>query len=138
MAFDPMDSSMEQDAVDEAVDQAIENNDVVLFMKGNEHMPQCGFSKRALGLIKQYRPDVHTVDALQSLDEFRVALEDRSGWETIPQTYVNGEFVGGSDILAELEERGELADELNADDADVDAAPDDDDGGVDDEIESPF
>jgi len=140
MAFDPMDSSMEQDAVNEIVQKAIENNDVVLFMKGDRRMPQCGFSQRALDLITQYRPDVHTVDALQSLDEFRVALEAESGWETIPQTFVNGEFVGGSDILAELEERGELADELNADDVDEDAIPQEgaDDGGVDDEIESPF
>ncbi|MXR21061.1 glutaredoxin family protein [Halobacterium bonnevillei] len=140
MAFDPMDSSMEQDAVNEIVQKAIENNDVVLFMKGDRRMPQCGFSQRALDLITQYRPDVHTVDALQSLDEFRVALEAESGWETIPQTFVNGEFVGGSDILAELEERGELADELNADDVDEDAVPQEgaDDGGVDDEIESPF
>ncbi|MFB6271056.1 MAG: glutaredoxin family protein [Halobacterium sp.] len=137
MAFDPMDSSMEQDAVNEIVDKAIENNDVVLFMKGDRHMPQCGFSKRAVNLITQYRPDVHTVDALQSLDEFRVALEEHSGWETIPQTFVDGEFIGGSDILSELEERGELADELNADEADVDAAPTSD-GGADDEIESPF
>jgi monothiol glutaredoxin len=133
MAFDPMDSSMDQDAVDDVVEQAIENNDVVLFMKGSAQMPQCGFSKRAVNLVSQYRPDVHTVDALQSLEEFRVALEDRSGWETIPQTFVNGEFVGGSDILSELEERGELADELDADDVDEDAAADDGD-----EIQSPF
>ncbi|NIB98831.1 glutaredoxin family protein [Halobacterium sp. R2-5] len=134
MAFDPMDSSMEQDAVDDIVEQAIENNEVVLFMKGDARMPQCGFSKRAVNLISQYRPDVHTVDALQSLDEFRVALEERSGWETIPQTFVDGEFVGGSDILAELEERGELADELHAENAE----PVDDDAGADDGIQSPF
>ncbi|WP_336034527.1 glutaredoxin family protein [Halobacterium yunchengense] len=137
MAFDPMDSSMDQEAVDDIVETAIENNDVVLFMKGDRRMPQCGFSQRALELVATYRPDVHTVDALRSLEEFRVALEDHSGWETIPQTYVNGEFVGGSDVLAELEERGELADELNADDVDEDAVPDDD-GGADDQIESPF
>jgi monothiol glutaredoxin len=136
MAFDPMDSSMEQEAVDEIVDKAIENNDVVLFMKGDERMPQCGFSKRAVNLVSQYRPDVHTVDALQSLEEFRVSLEEHSGWETIPQTFVDGEFVGGSDILSELEERGELADELNADEAEpveesADAEPDDN-------IQSPF
>ena len=133
MAFDPMDSSMDQEAVDEIVDAAIENNEVVLFMKGDARMPQCGFSERAVELITQYRPDVHTVDALQSLDEFRVALEEHSGWETIPQTFVDGEFVGGSDILAELEERGELGDELNEENADPVA-----DDGVDDEIQSPF
>ncbi|AHG03271.1 glutaredoxin [Halobacterium sp. DL1] len=133
MAFDPMDSSMDQEAVDEIVDTAIENNEVVLFMKGDERMPQCGFSERAIGLISQYRPDVHTVDALQSLDEFRVALEEHSGWETIPQTYVDGEFVGGSDILAELEERDELGDELKEENADAV-----EDESVDDEIQSPF
>ena len=138
MAFDPMDSAMEQEAVDEIVAEAIENNDVVLFMKGDARMPQCGFSKRAINLISQYRPDVHTVDALQSLDEFRVALEERSGWETIPQTFVDGEFVGGSDILAELEERDELADELNADEADVDADENAGTASADDGVESPF
>jgi monothiol glutaredoxin len=132
MAFDPMDSSMDQEAVDDIVDAAIENNDVVLFMKGDARMPQCGFSERALELVTRYRPDVHAVDTLQSLDEFRVALEEHSGWETIPQAFVDGQFVGGSDILAELEERGELGDELNAADAD----PVDDD--PDDEIQSPF
>ena len=121
MAFDPADSSMDQEAVTDIVDAAIENNDVVLFMKGTAQMPQCGYSQKAIDLVTQYRPNVHTVDALQSLDEFRVALEEHSGWETIPQTYVDGEFVGGSDVLAELEERGELADELNAEDADVEA-----------------
>jgi monothiol glutaredoxin len=72
------------------------------------------------------------VDVLQSIDEFRVALEAHSGWETTPQTYVDGEFVGGSDILGELEERGDLADELNAEDADA-ASENADDG-----VQSPF
>ncbi len=65
-------------------------------------MPQCGYSRRALGLIDQYRDEYETVDVLESLDEYRVALEEHSGWETIPQTFVDGEFVGGSDILVEL------------------------------------
>jgi len=98
----------------ERVDEAIESNDVVLFMKGTELMPQCGYSRRALGLIKQHREDVATVDVLAALDNYREALEAHSGWETIPQTYVGGEFVGGSDILAELDERGELAATLEA------------------------
>jgi monothiol glutaredoxin len=144
MAFDPVDSGMSQDAVDDIVDAAIENNDVVLFMKGTAARPECGFSERAVGLVADHRPDVHTVNVLQSLDEFRTALESHSGWDTIPQTFVDGEFVGGSDVLAELDERGDLADELNAGDADPDAAdprqPDDsgesDDLG--DDIEAPF
>lgn len=113
MPFNPS-SDLSQDEVSEIVDTAIEENDVVLFMKGTDLMPQCGYSRRALGLIKQHREDVETINVLDSLDAFRAALESHSGWETIPQTYVNGEFIGGSDILAELDERGELADALSA------------------------
>ena len=112
MTFEP-NESLPQEDVDERVDDAIENNEVVLFMKGTELMPQCGYSDRALGLIKQYREDVETVNTLDALDAHREALEAHSGWETIPQTYVDGEFVGGSDVLAELEERGDLAETLN-------------------------
>ncbi|WP_435335242.1 glutaredoxin family protein [Haloarchaeobius sp. TZWWS8] len=112
MTFDP-NQSLPQEEVDDLVRETIESNDVVLFMKGTEMMPQCGYSDRALGLIRQYRDDYETVDVLQSLGEFRAALEEYSGWETIPQTYVKGEFVGGSDILAELDERGELDETLN-------------------------
>ncbi|WP_435317542.1 glutaredoxin family protein [Haloarchaeobius sp. TZWSO28] len=111
MTFDP-NQSLPQEEVDETVRETIENNEVVLFMKGTEVMPQCGYSDRALGLIRQYRDDYETVDVLQSLEEFRAALSEHSGWETIPQTFVNGEFVGGSDVLAELEERGELEETL--------------------------
>ncbi|WP_293032204.1 glutaredoxin [Natronococcus sp.] len=111
----PPNQGLDQDEVDEQVADVLEDNEVVLFMKGTELMPQCGYSRRALGLIDQYRDDYETVDVLESLDEYRAALEDHSGWETIPQTFVDGEFVGGSDILAELEERGELAETLEAD-----------------------
>ena len=104
----PPNTGYDQEEVNEFVDETIEEHDVVLFMKGTALMPQCGYSRRALGLIGQYRDDVEVVDVLESLDEYRVALERHSGWETIPQTFVDGEFVGGSDILVELEERGEL------------------------------
>lgn len=114
MTFDPTQSEMTTEEVEETVAETIESNDVVLFMKGTELMPQCGFSRRALGLLSEHRDDVATVDVLPALPEFRKVLEERSGWETIPQTYVDGEFVGGSDILAELDERGELADKLAA------------------------
>ena len=113
MTFNP-DQGLSQDEVDEIVDQAIETNEVVVFIKGTKLMPQCGFSQRALELLGRHRSDVEVIDTLQSLDEFRVALDRHSGWETIPQTYVDGEFVGGSDILAELEDRGELAETVNA------------------------
>jgi len=112
MTFDPQ-SSLPQQEVDERVDEAIENNEVVLFMKGTELMPQCGYSDRALGLLSKYRDDIETVDTLESLEEYRDALKRHSDWETIPQTFVDGEFVGGSDILTELEERGELEAKLS-------------------------
>jgi monothiol glutaredoxin len=111
MAFDPT-PDLSTEEVRERVDEVIEAEDVVLFMKGTAMMPQCGFSRRALGLIKQHREDVETVNTLDALDAYREALEAHSGWETIPQTYVGGEFVGGSDILGELDERGELAETL--------------------------
>lgn len=107
MTFQP-NQGLSQEEVTERVDNAIEENEVVLFMKGNRMMPQCGFSQRALDLITQYRDDVECVDTLESLDEYRAALSEHSGWETTPQTYVNGEFIGGSDVLAEMDERGEL------------------------------
>ena len=107
MVFDPT-AHLSPEEVKDHVDSTIENNDVVLFMKGTDLMPQCGYSRRALGLIQQYQTNVETVNVLDALDEYREALEQHSGWETIPQTFVDGEFVGGSDVLAELDERGEL------------------------------
>ena len=113
MTFDP-NQSLPQSDVDDIVDEAIESNEVVLFMKGTPMMPQCGYSDRALKLLKEHREEFETVDVLQSIDEFRVALERHSGWTTTPQTFVDGEFVGGSDILMELHERDELASTLHA------------------------
>ena len=107
MTFQP-ESDLSQEEVTDRVDSAIADNDVVLFIKGNRLMPQCGYSKRALELVSQYEEEFETVDTLEALEEYRTALNEHSGWETIPQTYVGGEFVGGSDILAELDERGEL------------------------------
>ncbi|MFB6091408.1 MAG: glutaredoxin family protein [Haloquadratum sp.] len=111
MTFQP-ESDVSADEVQERVDDAIESNDVVLFMKGNRLMPQCGYSQRAVNLISQYVDEFETVDVLPALEQYRSALEGHSGWETIPQTFVDGEFVGGSDILAELDERGELEETL--------------------------
>ena len=98
----------------ERVDEVIAENEVVLFMKGNELMPQCGYSKKALQLIDHYREDYETVDVLDALEQYRAALARHSDRETIPQTFVDGEFVGGSDILEQLHEREELAETLSA------------------------
>jgi len=110
MTFEPG-AELSAAEVEERVDAVIEDNEVVLFMKGTELMPQCGYSRKALALIGQYREEFETVDVLESLDEYRGA---HSGRETIPQTFVDGEFVGGSDILEQLDERGELEAKLQA------------------------
>jgi monothiol glutaredoxin len=112
MSFEPEELSREE--VQEKVDETIENNEVALFMKGTELMPQCGYSRKALGLIGQHRDDVATVDVLKATEAYREALSEYSGRETIPQTFVDGEFVGGSDILEQLDENGDLAETLNA------------------------
>jgi len=111
MSFEP---ELSAEEAQENVDETIENNEVALFMKGTELMPQCGYSRKALGLIGQYRDDVATVDVLQATEAYREALSEYSGRETIPQTFVDGEFVGGSDILEQLDENGDLAETLNA------------------------
>ncbi|GGL31813.1 glutaredoxin [Halarchaeum grantii] len=138
MTFDPMGEALDDEEVPEIVDDAISNNEVVLFMKGTPQMPQCGYSKRAVGLVSQYRDDVETVDTLQNLGAFREALDEHSGWETIPQTFVEGEFVGGSDVLAQLDDEGDLAATLNAADADADVEAATDGGSDDDELDAPF
>lgn len=111
MAFEP---ELSESEVNERVERAIEESEVVLFMKGTELMPQCGYSRRALSLLGQYRDEIETVDVLDALDFYREALKKHSDWETIPQVFVNGEFIGGSDIIAELDERGELQETLSA------------------------
>ena len=110
MSFDT--AGLPQEEVDELVDEAIAENEVVLFMKGTAIAPECGYSETALNHIRRHRDDVECVDVLASIDEFRDALERHSGWTTIPQAYVDGEFVGGSDVLVELDEQGELAETL--------------------------
>ena len=97
-----------QAEVDELVDERIEDGGVVLFMKGTSVMPQCGYSEKALHLLRKHCGTIETIDVLASPEEFRTALERHSGWTTIPQAYVDGEFIGGSDVLEELEQRGEL------------------------------
>ncbi|KFE64042.1 Grx4 family monothiol glutaredoxin [Hyalangium minutum] len=87
-------------------DEEIRSHKIVLFMKGNALFPQCGFSARALQLLQPYG-EVHTVDVLAD-PNIRQGIKEYSNWPTIPQVYINGEFVGGSDILMELAERGEL------------------------------
>jgi len=82
-------------------------NPVVLFMKGTPLFPQCGFSSRAIAILDRIGVEYDTVDVLQD-PEVRAGIKEFSDWPTIPQLYVNGEFVGGSDIMMEMYEAGEL------------------------------
>jgi monothiol glutaredoxin len=84
----------------------ISSHPVVLYMKGNQLFPRCGFSARALELLKPFGP-VHSVDVLADA-EVREGIKVFSNWPTIPQVYIKGQFVGGSDIVSELASRGEL------------------------------
>ena len=83
------------------------DNDVVLFMKGTPLFPQCGFSSRAVAILDHCGVQYESVDVLQDM-EIRQGIKTYSDWPTIPQLYVKGEFVGGSDIMMEMFEAGEL------------------------------
>ena len=89
------------------IDEIVKKNDVVLFMKGTALFPQCGFSSRAVAILDHLGVGFETVDVLQD-PEIRQGVKEYSDWPTVPQLYVKGEFVGGSDIMMEMYEAGEL------------------------------
>ena len=89
------------------IDQAVNDSDVVLFMKGSPLFPQCGFSSRAIAILEHCGVEFSSVDVLQD-QEVRQGVKEYSDWPTVPQLYVKGEFVGGSDIMMEMYEAGEL------------------------------
>ena len=94
-------------SVNERIDELVKNNDVVLFMKGTPLFPQCGFSSKAIAILDHLGVAYESVDVLQDM-EIRAGIKDYSDWPTIPQLYVKGEFLGGSDIMMEMYEAGEL------------------------------
>ena len=90
------------------IDELVKGNPVVLFMKGTAQFPQCGFSGRAVQILKACGvSQITTVNVLED-PAIRQGIKDYSSWPTIPQLYINGEFVGGSDIMTEMFESGEL------------------------------
>ena len=92
------------------IDELVKGNDVLLFMKGNASFPQCGFSGRAIQILKASGVDTRAMKTVNVLEEpdIRAGIKDYSNWPTIPQLYVKGEFIGGSDIMMEMYESGEL------------------------------
>ncbi len=93
--------------VHDRIAKDVSENDVLLFMKGTPVFPQCGFSAAAVGILSQLGVKFKAVDVLKD-PEIRQGIKEFSNWPTIPQLYVKGEFVGGSDILKEMYEGGEL------------------------------
>jgi monothiol glutaredoxin len=110
---DPMTPPMSDDA-SARIDTLVKANPVVLFMKGSPLFPQCGFSSRAIAILNHLNVEFESVDVLQD-QGIRQGIKAYSDWPTIPQLYVDGEFVGGSDIMMEMYESGELAQLLTKD-----------------------
>ena len=99
--------------VRDRIEEVVNNNDIVLFMKGTPLFPQCGFSSRAVAILEHLGVEFDSVDVLQD-QEVRQGIKAFSDWPTIPQLYVKGEFVGGSDIMMEMFESGELQELIQA------------------------
>ena len=97
------------------IDDLVKSNDILLFMKGNASFPQCGFSGRAIQILKALGVDTKTLKTVNVLEDdgIRQGIKEYSQWPTIPQLYVKGEFVGGSDIMMEMYESGELQQVVN-------------------------
>ena len=93
--------------VKQRIDELVKNNGVVLFMKGDRDFPQCGFSMRAVQLVNALGVPYTTFNVLEDW-EVRQGIKEYSEWPTIPQLYIKGEFVGGSDVCMELFQQGEL------------------------------
>ncbi len=89
------------------LDELVQNNKILVFMKGSKLMPQCGFSNNAVQILNSLGVPFETVDVLEDY-EIRQGIKEYSNWPTIPQVYVDGEFIGGSDVLIELYQEGQL------------------------------
>jgi monothiol glutaredoxin len=92
------------------IDELVKGNDILLFMKGSASFPMCGFSGRAVQILKACGVDPKAIKTVNVLDEpeIRQGIKEYSNWPTIPQLYIKGEFVGGSDIMMDMYESGEL------------------------------
>ena len=97
------------------IDQLVKNNNILLFMKGSASFPMCGFSGRAIQILKACGVDTKSIATVNVLDdaEIRQGIKEYSNWPTIPQLYIKGEFIGGSDIMMDMYESGELQQVIN-------------------------
>ncbi len=95
----------------ERIDNLVKQNKILVFMKGNKLMPQCGFSNNVVQILNTLAVPYETVDVLEDY-EIRQGIKEYSNWPTIPQVYLNGEFLGGSDIMIEMYQKGELQEKV--------------------------
>jgi len=93
--------------VRQKIENDVKNNKVMLYMKGTPDQPQCGFSARAVDILRQYDVPFHSFNIFED-EAIRQGIKEYAYWPTIPQLYVNGEFIGGCDIMTEMHENGEL------------------------------
>ena len=108
--------------IKDQIQEDVNNNNVVLFMKGNKAQPQCGFSNMVSRMLTMIEIDYKDINVLES-EELRQGIKDFSDWPTIPQLYVKGEFIGGCDIIREMYETGELMEMMNTHGIDVKPQP---------------
>jgi monothiol glutaredoxin len=97
--------------IKERIDTLIKGNKILVFMKGTKLMPQCGFSNNVVQILNTLGVSYETIDILAD-QEIRQGIKEYSNWPTIPQVYVDGEFIGGSDVMIELYKNGELQEKL--------------------------
>jgi monothiol glutaredoxin len=100
---------MTEPTLKDRVEELIRDNQVLLFMKGTPEAPQCGFSMRVVNVLETYGVEYAALDVLPALQPLREVTAEISDWQTFPQLYVNGELVGGADIVEEMDDSGELA-----------------------------
>jgi monothiol glutaredoxin len=103
---------MTEPTLKDKVEELIQENPILLFMKGTPEAPQCGFSMRVVNVLESYRVEYAALDVLPALQPLREVTAEISDWQTFPQLYVNGQLVGGCDIVEEMDESGELAEVL--------------------------
>ena len=101
------------DEIQNTIKEVVENNDVVLFMKGTKETPQCGFSNAVVNTLSVMNVDFKDVNVLED-DNLREGIKTFTDWPTIPQLYIKGEFVGGCDIIQDMHKSGELSEVLKS------------------------
>ena len=115
--------SMADPELKSKIEELIAANPVLLFMKGTPDMPRCGFSMRVVQVLDQIDVDYGAIDVLPALQPLREVTTEIADWQTFPQLYVNGELVGGADIVEEMFDSGELAETLGVEQPESVAAP---------------